>query len=104
MRLWSLMAEPAGRTPGVTIKKSAPHASRMRAASCGEATTPSRLADLASFARRTTASLMGNVWPTPAQSSWLMLVSTVMAMSFGHGMPLSSAAACSRSAAVFIIV
>ena len=34
-------AAPAGRMPGVTIRKSGPQASRTSATSCGEATTPS---------------------------------------------------------------
>ena len=40
--------------PGVTMRNSRPHSLRMRAISCGEATTPSMPASRASRARRTT--------------------------------------------------
>ena len=60
--------------PGVTTRKSLPQASRTRATSCGEATTPSAPAPLASTARRRTPSATDPLTPMLASvcSSWLV--------------------------------
>src|ERR1700722_15725167 len=54
----------AGRTPGVTIRKSRPQALRMARASCTLATTPSAPAVFASFANFTTRVFGGPPIPT----------------------------------------
>jgi len=73
-RAWSPRAAPAGRMPGVTIRKSLPQASRTRATSCGETTTPSVPASFASWARRRTDSAIEPFTPISPRlpSSWLV--------------------------------
>ena len=70
----------AGRTPGVTMRKSRPQALRMARASWTLATTPSTPADFASFANFTTRVLGGPPIPTSRIAFASMLVSTVTAM------------------------
>src|SRR5262245_17610779 len=84
-RFWSSSApRPAGRTPGVTMRKPRPHSRRMRAISSGDATTPSMPALRARRASRTTWSSTSSATPTRRRSLLRRLVSTVTARIFGR--------------------
>ena len=54
VRVWSSTATPAGRMPGVTVRKSEPCAALTAPASCAEQTTPFRPLSAASAVRRAT--------------------------------------------------
>src|SRR5580704_6342032 len=89
----------AGRTPGVTIRKSRPQALRMARASCTLATTPSTPADFASFANFTTRVLGGPPIPTSRIAFASMLVSTVTAIRRGRSAPIGTPALMACAAA-----
>jgi hypothetical protein len=89
--------------PGVTIAKSGPHAARIAAVSCGEATTPSSPASCAILASVTTCSSSGRRTPTLASVASSMLVRTVTPMTMGRRRPSFPAVSAAARAAACII-
>src|SRR5262249_55659419 len=79
---WSPAALPAGRTPGVTMRKSRGTAARTAAASVTAVTTPWSPAATASAARRATTAPTPGPVPTSARSWSSIEVSTVTPRSF----------------------
>ena len=92
-RVWSPMAAPCGRTPGVTMKASGPRSSRSGRASRGDATTPDMPDSLAREAMASTCDSTGRSTPTWCRVSCDMDVSTVMPSVAGTSAPASAAPA-----------
>ena len=77
---WSLVADQAGLIPGVKTIKSSPNSALIALNSLGEATTPSKPANLALRANWITKSSIVFLFDNSSlKVSWLILVKTVTA-------------------------